>query len=472
MDREGAERWLRRLAETELLTGADDGRVRRVAQALVIVGALDPGTADRILDAFELARGGRRPGGAARVLSELMVRDTVAGRMAARRVVLARHPGPGPVIRPVPLGRIIQLEGVDGPAQLYLLSYARVVTGPQFNVVARTRSASGGWEPGGPRLFDSLTATDDRGRTYPVSIRGIGSPVQGWTLMVRSGPSHDPRWLDLASGPAGSAGVRILLTAARNETRPDGSHVTVSPATNSPGEHLLATIAARLLAAVPAQPRDPWLHGPHVRPPDLGIIASGLGDIVTALTEAGALPAASPLPGQLAALCARLGVDGHGITTRAAAHAQAATPARDLPGRWLSVLTQYQQSGSARVPDGCAVATAALPELDGLRLTLLGLHNCAGGTFLHLYGTGPAAGRIQLDPDLYTWPSIWILDGNGRWHVTRVSGQAGADDEVALCLEVLPPLSLADAWIEVRAEGRSGQAAVPLPLSWESFLAS
>ncbi len=349
------------------------------------------------------------------------------------------------------------------------------MTGPQFNVVARTRSASGGWEPGGPRLFDSLTATDDRGRTYPVSIRDIGSPIRGWTLVVRSGPSHDPRWLDLATGPAGSAGVRIGLTAANHETRPAGSHVTVRPATGSPGEHLLDTVAARLLAAIPAQPPDPWLHGPHARPPDLGIIASGLGDIVTALTEAGALPDASPLPGQLAALCERLGVDGHGITARAAAHAQAAAPTRDLPGRWLSVLTQYQQyrqSGSARVPGGCAVTTAVLPELDGLRLSLLGLHNCAGGTFLHLYGTGPAADRIQLDRDLYTWPSIWILDGHGRWHVTRVSGQAGADDEVALRLEVLPPLSPADSWIEVRAEGRSGQVVVPLPLSWESFVAS
>lgn len=80
-----------------------------------------------------------------------------------------------------------------------MLSYARVASGPQFSVVARTRRPSGRWEPSGPPLFDPFTATDDRGTSYQVSIRDIGSPVLGWTLMVRSGPLHDPRWLDLAT---------------------------------------------------------------------------------------------------------------------------------------------------------------------------------------------------------------------------------------------------------------------------------
>jgi hypothetical protein len=34
--------------------------------------------------------------------------------------------------------------------------------------------------------------------------------------------------------------------------------VTVSPTAATPGEHLLGTIAARLLAAVPPLPHDPW----------------------------------------------------------------------------------------------------------------------------------------------------------------------------------------------------------------------
>ena len=39
--------------------------------------------------------------------------------------------------------------------------------------------------------------------------------------------------------------------------------------------------------------------------------------------------------------------------------------------------------------------------------------------------------------------------------------------EVALRLEMIPPLSRATAWIEVHAAGRSAQARATLPLRWE-----
>jgi hypothetical protein len=41
------------------------------------------------------------------------------------------------------------------------------------------------------------------------------------------------------------------------------------------------------------------------------------------------------------------------------------------------------------------------------------------------------------------------------------------NDEVALRLEVLPPLSRDTAWIEVLAAGQSAQARAVLPLRWE-----
>ena len=78
------------------------------------------------------------------------------------------------------------------------------------------------------------------------------------------------------------------------------------------------------------------------------------------LQECGALPTLSPVPGQLATLCARLNLSGHGITT---------PPARHLPKPWLSVLTQYQhrETGAAPVRDDCAAAAVVLPGLEGLR---------------------------------------------------------------------------------------------------------
>ena len=152
-------------------------------------------------------------------------------------------------------------------SEVCLLSYARVAGGPQFSVFARTRQPSGRWEPSGPRLFDPFTATDDQGTSYQVTIRDIGSPVLGWTLMLRPDPPHDPRWLDLATTTGSGPAARIVLPAAAGETRPPaGTDVTVSQAAASPGEHLLSTIAARLLAAVPPLPHDPWLYGTAPRP--------------------------------------------------------------------------------------------------------------------------------------------------------------------------------------------------------------
>jgi len=41
--------------------------------------------------------------------------------------------------RIVPLGQVIVFHGADVTGELYLLSYARVASGPQLSVFARTR---------------------------------------------------------------------------------------------------------------------------------------------------------------------------------------------------------------------------------------------------------------------------------------------------------------------------------------------
>ena len=75
--------------------------------------------------------------------------------------------------------------------------------------------------------------------------------------MLRPDPPHDPQWLDLATTTAGGPAARIILPAAAGETRPPAADVTVSQTAPNPGEHLLSTIAARLLAAVPPLPARP-----------------------------------------------------------------------------------------------------------------------------------------------------------------------------------------------------------------------
>jgi hypothetical protein len=264
--------------------------------------------------------------------------------------------------------------------------------------------------------------------------------------MLRPDPPHDPQWLDLATTTGGAPAARIVLPAAAGQTRPPAAtDVTVSQTAPSLGEHLLSTIAARLLAAVPPLRTTRGFTGPP-RPRTLPSITDGLGDVIAALQHCGALPPLSPVPGQLATLCARLNIPGHGITT---------PPARDLPEPWLSMLTQYQQraTGAAPVRDGCAAAVAVLPELDGIQLTILGLHNCDDSTIVHTHSSGLACHTAHGPDEPYSWPPIWICDSGGRWHATRIRGQSGMNGEIALRLEIVPSLSRATTWIDVRANG-------------------
>ena len=268
MNRERAETYLRVLAEAELRRAAAQpggnapragygARVKKVAQVLAVVDALDERVAEQILDEFELALGARQAGQIGPVLGSFMQRAAertrtrwVRARPAAAGMSAAARSGAGMAAArastPVPLGQIIRAGGADARSEVYLLSYARVASGPQFSVFARTRHPSGRWEPSGPRLFDPFTATDDGGTSYQVIIRDIGSPVLGWTLMVCSGPVHDPRWLDLATATGAGPAARIVLRPAAGQARPPGAtDGTIRQTASSPGEHLLTTIAAR-----------------------------------------------------------------------------------------------------------------------------------------------------------------------------------------------------------------------------------
>jgi len=100
------------------------------------------------------------------------------------------------------------------------------------------------------------------------------------------------------------------------------SDITVTKTAASPGELLIDVIAARALALAAALPQETPEQLAAAKPGLLPHAAGWLGDVITALQAAGALPPSSPAPGQLAGFCARLGITDHGIT---------APPAADLP---------------------------------------------------------------------------------------------------------------------------------------------
>ena len=253
---------------------------------------------------------------------------------------------------------MIKIQTDDLRRDLLLVAYVQSAGGARFIVTE--------W-PFRPFTF---AAADDRGVSYQISWRGEMAPRE---LQLRPDPPHQIRWLDLTTA-AGELVTRIDLDP--QIPVPD---VTVTRNAHSPGELLLDVIAARILtAAARFSQNNPGQ--PAAASPELRALGDGPGHIVAALHAAGVLPPDSPVPGQLAGLCARLGIDGHGIT---------APPAGDLPERWHSMLTPPAASRSRRPAPGILAATVAeLPELDGAKIAIAGLHHGERGTIMHLLATG------------------------------------------------------------------------------------
>ena len=359
MDRDRAETFLRLLAEAELRRAATmpaagiPGRrypsgLALAAQALMAVGAVDCGVADEIQADAGLAVAARH-GRPARDTGPERIR--LAPKRASWRVV--------------PVGQVIKTPDSSLGAELTLMAYVQSAGGARFLVAE--------W-PSGPF---TATAADDRGVIYQVRWRGEMAPRE---LELHPGPTHQIRWLDLTTA-AGQPAIRIDLT--RQIPVPD---ITVTPQTHSPGELLLDVIAARILtAAAPLTQDNP---GPPATASTVPrALSDGLGHVVAALHAADALPPGSPVPGQLAGLCARLGIADHGIT---------APPAAGLPPPWHSMLTPGRPAQTPAAPGIWAAIAAELPGLDGATIAIAGLHHGERGTIMHLLATG-----VTLEDD---WP--------------------------------------------------------------------
>ena len=312
MDRERAETYLRLLAEAELRRATTmaarsssgrwpSARLALAARALSAVGAVGAGVADQIQADVGLA-------------------------VAVRHGLPARGPGPDRIRltsqrrpwRVVPVGQVIQIRDGDLRREVLVMAYAQSADGALLIAV--------GWP------FRPFTAADDRGVRYLISWQ-VGPAVT--QLPLQPDPPRQIRWLDLSTA-AGEPATRIDLD--RHIPVPD---VTVTPAAHSPGELLLDVIAARILGLVTPLPQD---NPGALMPADADLrafVGDGPGQIVAALHAAGVLPPDSPAPGQLAGLCARLGIDGHGIT---------APPDQDLPERWQSILTHLAAASRGHHP--------------------------------------------------------------------------------------------------------------------------
>jgi hypothetical protein len=455
VDCQRAEAHLRLLAEEELRRPAWPRRIRWAAELLIAMAAFDEAVADGIVADFELALLARQtfptPAGRAARLQRWPAGVRFWPAVPAGSAPPGSGPVPGRVVR---LGQVIPLPGDPG-GEVYLLSYAQTEPGHQLSLYVRpTRQVADpvGSEAG---ILEQFTA-DDRGTRYQMRVSSLGGGGDGWTLLLEPSPPHDPQWLDLITAP-GQPAIRVDVDPPARP--PHDATVTVGPVTASPGDHVLHAAAARLLggddpSGFPLRQSAPRPGSPLAPAP------RGWRDVIAALQAAGALSRFSPVPGQFAALCARLHLPGCGIT---------APPARDLPEPWQAMLAHDRrgQARTAPVPDGGAAAAAALPDLDGITLAILGLHNCLGRTVVHMHASGPLSQVSYSPAELYFWPVTWIRDNGGRWHATRIIGRGGTGGGTALRVEVVPPLSRAVTGIETITTGRSAEARARLPLRWE-----
>jgi hypothetical protein len=470
MNRERAETYLRQLAEAELrrtrtLPAAlfrqrrDAIRLALVAEALVAVGAVDAGTAGEIGADLELAVVVRQPGqvnpaspgqpglsmDARMRLARVMRRPARGSASGAVPVsgLSTGHTRPAPQRaswRVVPVGQAVKIRDGDVRRDVHLVAYVRSADGARFIVAD--------W----PFGSFTTTAADDRGVSYQVRWHGEMAQRE---LVLRPDPPRQIRWLDLTTA-AGEPATRIALNP--QIPAPD---VTVTRTAHSPGELLLDVIAAQILATAALF----WQHNPgqlaaataHLRE----FAGDGPGDVIAALHAAGMLPPDSPVPGQLAGLCARLGINGHGIT---------APPGRDLPQQWQSMLTPARREPQPPPAPGILAATVAeLPEMDGTTIAIVGLHHGKHGTIMHLLASNTTLETGgAYNGTFRPMPVLWIHDSDGRWHATptyHVSPwrEAGV---AMVSLRIVPALEPGTAWIDAVATGRSAKARARLPLSW------
>jgi hypothetical protein len=470
MNRARAEAHLRQLAEAELrrmtapgaLVRRHAGRLPLVAQALVAAGAIDVGTADEIQAELDLALAVRQPS-AAGASPQLPGRKRLALIRPPRTVTETSTASRQSPWRVVPAGRVIRIRDGEIHGEPGLLAYLQTAQSGRFTAA--------GWMHGpvpGPRtqplqpqrpVSRQFTATDDKGTSYILrfSVRtGItGSAVWAGVLDLRPDPPHEIDWLDLRTAPDEPA-TRIRLDP--RDSQIPAPEVTVTRKAHSPGALLLDVIAARILTSAGAVPQDnpEPLASAELR----AFVGDGPGHIVAALQAADALPPSSPAPGQLAGLCARLGIPGHGITV---------PPAAGLPERWLSMLTHRRKPEVTPAPGSWAATAAVLPEVDGVRLAVLGLHQAERGTILHLH-----AGGVTMEDDweyrraVRPLPALWIRDHAGRWHATGdyAPRSLSGNGEVTLELAIAPPLEAGTPRIDLVAAGPSAQVQARLPLRW------
>jgi hypothetical protein len=478
---ERAETYLRLLSEAHLRRLLP--RPAAASHADVVRAVVEIDQAGQILAAAGLVAGwsGNRAATELKVALNLRSRSYPARslRQLSWELDMIGRPPPAETDRPAartarplrltPIASTVSIHIDRAPLDLQLMTLVSTPDEAAITAAIRVR-----WPPDGSSIdlevtgpgyhllpYDRLEAVDDRGSRYSVRFGGEGGNAT-WQGIVSLSPAPSPgaSWLDLIADGTRRL-IRLDLTA-RTPASATGAQVSgPEDLAGPPGERLLAVAAERIIARS-------W-------PPTRTGGGFELGEMIRVLTDAGAIAADSATPGQLAALCQRLGVSGsgsggHGISGHGiSGHGIAAAPATEIPAPWASVVAQ-REAGAAgrRAPEVFAPLGVVLPDIEGTRLAIAGLSMAAGESFLHVVGSG----LRQLE-SIYGWDmgfSWWLRDGAGHWHVAVPDGAAKLEaaplesGEAAFSLRLTPPLAAPPDTLEVVVRGRSARLRAIVPV--------
>ena len=475
-DRYHAETYLRLLAEAAVRAASDDagtadraGRAIRAADVLIDAGVLDDAQANEIMLML------------AEALSYRGQRDWLpvgrARRLAGLTVVAHGTALPGPEALGLGTWQVIRTVSGQVPGSKLM---ALIVTAERMVAPATLRfPPSAGLTDLAAPSFADLTASDDTGHGYQVSFTDGGWTGSTWTgtIVFRPTPPPDAQLLTV-TGPNGP----VLRAQLSHDPAARPPVTTMTPLADSPGERLLIRRAEALIGAF-VSPDTPGRHllpdlppgrragtprfmrplgltfpgtappspvTPGTGPSPAAVFSRGVADrepdlaeVIEILEGARILSPLSPIPARLAALSRALGEAAH----PEGAHPEGAHPEGDraarsaetLPARWHAVLAHYGRRGRQPVPSGTGSIGVTLPEVDGARFAVAGVHTGPAGTVLHVMSRG-----LRLRPGQETRFSWWVRDEGGGWHVAAVHSWNTAHADQAMRLALLPPLRPGD----------------------------
>ena len=464
MDSAGAETHVRLLAEAELRRAVlaprfrwlDEDfkaggepptevgllRVRAALNALCRVGAVSEERARSVAGDFVAALAARGLHDPDALLAVLRAGGPPPVAGPAGPASPARSPGGR--YRAIPVGAALPAsrDGHAGAVHLQTLVLAPDRAAIVTSFVSTWREVTHYPEDPAARLafppFGRAGLTDDHGRRYQLSFStGDGGWLEPGLLDISPLPPDSVRWLELPTVP-GSV-LRIGLTdpdqapcAARHEPLPPAAV----------GEQLLTAVAETMLG------------GGALAGIEATQLAGSLAEVTAALRAVRVLPASSPVPAQLAALCQRRAIQVRG---RLADQARAVR----LPEAWRSVLAQ-RRSGLPEGQTGLAPVAAVLPEIDGARFVLAGLASWEHQATLTVLCWGWPPERGEFRPSRpFSW---WARDDTGRWHVGRIGTFNALPG--TFHVEFRPPLPRGTGALDIMLTGSASRVTVPVPLRW------